>query len=202
MQNVYTQKYKKQSGVTLLELIVFIVVVSLALAGSLEVLNVSSKASLNPMLNKQALAIAESLLTEIEQQPFTYCDPDDANASTATSALSCANSQDKGGAALTLPTPTSETRYSATNPFDNVADYGGFTMPDSNCAGICNPGDTSPIPNLSGYAASVNITRVGGVAPFAGFASDAVLKVVVKVTGPANTTVQLTSYKVRYAPTL
>ncbi|HEY3300014.1 MAG TPA: prepilin-type N-terminal cleavage/methylation domain-containing protein [Methylophilaceae bacterium] len=194
---------KSQVGVTLVELIVFIVIISVALVGVLKTLEVANRGSVDPMLSKQALAIAESLLTEIEQQPFTFCDPDDLNATTATSAASCANSQDKGGAALTTPTPATESRYSATNPFDNVADYGGFYMPDASCAGICNPGSTTPIPNLTGYSASVTITRVGNAAPFTAIpTADAALKITVQVTGPANTTVSLSGYRVRYAPTL
>lgn len=192
-----------QTGVTLIELIVFIVIISVALVGVLKTLEIANRGSVDPMLHKQALAIAESLLSEIEQQPFTFCDPDDANAATATSAASCTNSQDKGGAALTSPTPVTESRYSATNPFDNVADYGGFTMPDANCAGICNPGSTTPIASLMGYSASVTITRVGNAAPFTAIPSaDAALKITVQVTGPANTTVSLSGYRVRYAPTL
>lgn len=198
---------KAQSGVTLIELIVFIVIVSAALAGVLKVLEITSKGSVDPLIQKQALAIAESLLIEIEQQPFTYCDPSsDVNASTATSTAGCAGtSQDNGGGVLG-PIPSSESRYSNTNPFDNVADYNGFTMPDANCGGICNPGGngtgTVIDSNLSGYTASVTITRVGGTGSFGTFSTDAVLKITVDVTGPANTTVQLSGYKVRYAPTI
>ena len=57
--------------------------------------------SLNPMIRKQMTAVAESLLLEILRQPFTYCDPDDPAAISATSTAGCtggaANSQDKGG---------------------------------------------------------------------------------------------------------
>jgi len=189
-----------QHGVTLIELIVFMVIVSTCVAGVLKVLEVTTRASADPLISKQALAIAESLLLEVEQQAFTYCDPDDANAATASSAASCSNSQDKGGAALTSATPGSESRYSSTNPFDNVADYGGFTMPGAGCSGICNPGDNTPIAGLTGYQASVTITRVGASAPFAGFPLDAVLKIAVQVTAPGNTQVNLTGYRFRYAP--
>ncbi len=195
----------KQRGVTLVELIVFIVIVSTALVGVLKILEVTNRGSVDPMLSKQALSIAESLLIEIEQQPFTYCDPDDTAAATASSESACTNGQNNSGGALG-PTPSAENRYSNTNPFDNVADYNGFTMPDANCAGICNAGgngsgtviDTS----LTGYSASVAITRVGGSALFPSIASDAALKITVTVTGPANTTVSLIGYKVRYAPNI
>jgi MSHA pilin protein MshD len=192
----------RQRGVTLVELIVFIVIVSIALAGVLKTLEIANRDSVNPLVQKQALAIAESLLLEIEQQPFTFCDPDEIAAATASSAAACSNSQDRGGAALTAPTPSNESRYNTTNPFDNVADYGGFTMPGAGCAGICKPGDSTAINGLSAYRASVTIERAGGAGAFAGVSNDAALKIVVTVTGPANTTVSLTGYRVRYAPNI
>ncbi len=192
----------KQLGVTLIELVVFMVIVSVALVGVFKVLEITNKGSADPLVRKQALSIAESLLLEVEQQPFTYCDPDDASVSTATSEADCTNSQDKGGAALTSPTPASESRYSSTDPFDNVADYGGFTMPGGGCTGICSPGDTTPLAGLDSYAATVSVTRAGAAAPFASLALDEVLKISVRVTGPANTDVTLTGYRVRYAPTI
>lgn len=192
----------QQKGVTLVELVVFIVIVSVALVGVLKVLDITNRGSADPLVRKQALSIAESLMLEIEQQPFTFCDLDDANVSTATSAADCSNSQDKSGAALTSPTPNSESRYSNTDPFDNVADYGGFTMPGGGCTGICSTGDNTPLSGLNGYAATVTISRTGATAPYASFALDTVLKISVRVTGPANTDVTLTGYRVRYAPNI
>jgi MSHA pilin protein MshD len=204
-------KKNKQLGVTLVELIVFIVIVSVAVVGVLKTLEMTNRASVDPMITKQALAIADSLLSEVEQQPFTYCDPDDANVSTATSTADCtggaANSQDKNNGTLG-PTPSTESRFLNTDPFDNVADYNGFTMSDSNssCAGICNPGGSGTgtviDSNLKGYTATVAISRAGASAPFAALPLDAVLKIVVSVTGPANTNVKVTGYKVRYAPNI
>ena len=62
-----------QRGISLIELIMFIVIVSVALAGILLVMNVTTKGSADPLVHKQALAIAESLLEEVELMPFTYC---------------------------------------------------------------------------------------------------------------------------------
>ena len=60
----------KQRGISLIELIMFIVIVSVALAGILLVMNTVTRGSANPLLHKQALAAAESLLEEIELQDF------------------------------------------------------------------------------------------------------------------------------------
>jgi len=195
-----TPKQSKQQGVTLIELIVFIVIVSVAIAGVLKALQAANRDSADPLIRKQALSIAESLLLEVQQQPLTFCDPDDANAATATSTSGCTISQDRGGAALTAPSPNTESRYSLTNPLDNVADYGGFVMPGGGCAGICLPGDSTPLAGLTGYSAHIAVTRAGGAVPFTGFPAEAVLRITVTVTGPANTQVALTAYRTRFSP--
>ena len=186
----------RQRGISLIELIIFIVIVSVALAGVLLVLSTAVKGSADPINRKQALAIAESLLTEIEQQPFTYCDLQDANVETATSTTACAlasNAQDNGGASLG-PVPNTETRYSASNPFDNVADYAGFSEN--------NIRDITQSYAMTGYNASVAITRVGNAAPFAVITDpSAVLKISVTVTS-GNESVTLTGYRFRYAPNI
>ena len=66
---MYTSK--PQHGISLIELILFIVIVSAALAGLLMVMNVNTKSSVDPLIRKQASAIAESLLEEIELQDFS-----------------------------------------------------------------------------------------------------------------------------------
>ena len=59
-----------QRGFTLIELVIFIVVVSIGMAGILGVMNTTVKSSADPMVRKQALAIAESLLEEIVQKEY------------------------------------------------------------------------------------------------------------------------------------
>ncbi|NCP53614.1 MAG: pilus assembly protein MshD [Comamonadaceae bacterium CG_4_9_14_0_8_um_filter_60_18] len=68
----------RQRGFTLIELIIFIVVVSAGLAGILSVMNTTVKSSADPMIRKQSIAIAESVLEEIMLQ--NYNDPDGTNA--------------------------------------------------------------------------------------------------------------------------
>lgn len=191
--------WHRQRGFSLVEMVVFIVIVTTAIAGVIGALAYTTRHGVDPLVRKQAIAIAESLMQEIQQMPFTYCDPDDANASTATDYSSCTQPQN---ASLSGPTPSSESRYSATDPFDNVADYGGFSMPGGGCSGICSIGNTAAIAGLNGYTANVAITQVGGSGVFAGMPDSAVLQIVVTVTGPAETTIRLTGFKVRYAPQL
>ncbi len=179
-----------QAGLTLVELIVFIVVVGVGLAGIMVTYSTVVRGSADPLARKQALAIAESLLLEIEQQAFTWCDPQDANVLTATSAAACAvaanNQNNLGGA-----TPNTESRGNSANPFDNVADYSGLAnVPASDILG----GNA-----VAGYVVNVVITRAGGVAPFAAFPADAVLRIAVTVSGHGET-VTLAGYRTRHAP--
>jgi len=67
----------RHAGFTLIELIIFIVVVSAGLAGILSVMNTSVKSSADPMVRKQAIALAESVLEEVLQK--AYADPDGTN---------------------------------------------------------------------------------------------------------------------------
>lgn len=59
-----------QRGASLIELIMFIVIVSAALAGILLVLNQATRGSVDPLLRKQSIAAAYSLLDEVELQSF------------------------------------------------------------------------------------------------------------------------------------
>src|SRR6478735_7116648 len=68
-----------QAGMSLIEVVVFIVVLGLALAGVMILYSQATRASADPLVRKQALAIASSLLEEIELRAFTLCDPDDPN---------------------------------------------------------------------------------------------------------------------------
>ncbi|MDD2932371.1 MAG: pilus assembly protein MshD [Methylotenera sp.] len=65
---------KLQVGFTLIELVIFIVIVSVAVVGILSVMNTVVKSSADPMVRKQAAALADSILEEILLKP--YCDPD------------------------------------------------------------------------------------------------------------------------------
>ncbi|SHJ78991.1 MSHA pilin protein MshD [Malonomonas rubra DSM 5091] len=64
-----------QSGVTLIELIVAMIVISIAVGGVLLVMNYTTLHSADPVLRHQAIAIAEAYMEEITLK--NYRDPDD-----------------------------------------------------------------------------------------------------------------------------
>jgi MSHA pilin protein MshD len=61
-----------QRGSTLIELLFFIVVVSIGVVGILSVMNTTVRFSAEPMARKQAMVLAESILEEIVQKDYAY----------------------------------------------------------------------------------------------------------------------------------
>jgi len=138
-----------QSGVTLIELIISMIVISVALGGVLVVMNYSTLHSADPMLRHQAIAIAEAYMEEVSLK--NYRDPDDGNL--------C---------------PAAE---SSRDQFDNVCDYsslpdtvvrdqtgsaigplGGYRVSVS----VSNPEITYGSPAVNGLRIDVTITDPAG----------------------------------------
>jgi MSHA pilin protein MshD len=192
--NTQAARFRHVEGVSLIELILFIVIVGVAVAGVLATFRLSVQKSADPLVRKQAIAIAESLLEEVQLMPFTFCDPDDANARAATGAF-----VGPGGCAATveaLGPEGAETRYATGGQqFDNVNDYHGYNNAAEVPTGIKDISGAS-VASLAGYNASITITpaALGTIA-----ATDS-LRIAVTVTGPGNTTVTLEGYRTRYAP--
>ena len=180
-----------QRGATLIEAILFIVIVGVAVGTVLAVFVGTSRQSGEPMIRKQALAIAESLLEEVRLMPFTFCDPDDANLVTATGAFIGPT-----GCATTLEGPGTEggeARGAVLTPLDNVSDYAGLVLATaSDITGTAYPG----------YSATIVLAALAlGAGPNAVPAGESWL-ITVNVTGPAGIAVQIEGIRTRHAPNL
>jgi MSHA pilin protein MshD len=193
----------RQRGVTLIELVMFILVVGVGVAGILLVYTNTVRYSADPVIRKQMLAVAEAMLEESALMPFTYCDPDDANAAAAGAALvgagNCASTVEAIGP------EAGEARYTPANPFDNVNDYAGFDTTTALPSGIADIAGTV-IGSLTGYSATLTAAAqalgpAGSViAATDGNGASQVLLVTVTVTAPGGDSVSLSGYRTRYAP--
>src|SRR4051812_9224102 len=143
---------RREHGMSLIEVAVFIVVVGIALAGIVALYSQLTRASVDPMVRKQALAIASSLLEEIELRAFTFCDPDDAAVYTAANSGGCTTPEIVG-------TEGGETRYGPTS-FDNVSDYHNFKMGTGQVDPNIRTLDNTVLPGLSSYSVEVSITTI------------------------------------------
>lgn len=173
-------------GLTLIELLIFIVVVGVAATAILAVMGSLTRQSAALLPEKQAQAVAAGLLDEILAQPYTFCDPDAPNAATATAATAaaCGGPPESG-----LGPEAGETRGGAT-PFDNVNDYNGY-------AGAVGFPDGSAVAGLPGYTVQVQVQGAGAIA---GVPAAQTLRVIVTVSGPTGQLARQEGVRIRYAP--
>ncbi|MFN2645420.1 MAG: prepilin-type N-terminal cleavage/methylation domain-containing protein [Burkholderiales bacterium] len=178
-------------GFSLIEAVIFIVVMGIGFASILALYSNATRASVDPVVRKQALALASSILEEIELRGFTFCDPDDTAVFTAANEAGCTTVEGVGReGAESLATRST---------LDNVSDYHGLSMAGTGIVNMAGA-SVSPSGGLNGYAVSVAIANIAAnELPAVGDVHDA-LRITVTATGPAGVSVALQGYRVRYAP--
>jgi MSHA pilin protein MshD len=195
-----TRRPRRQAGVTLIELIMFIVIVAVALAGVIGVMNLVTSRSADPLRHKQALMIAEGLIEEVRLASFTWCDPTSPNAGEATGAAACNRPEAFGN--------EGEPGAVFVRPFDNVNDYvpaPGALVRAFDINGVLSDAAGRRI-DVVGYTARVSIvpenlhTIVALPAAQATNADAEVLRIRVVVDYGAPDPVVLDAYRTRYAP--
>lgn len=147
----------RQRGFTLIEVILFIVIVGVGVAGVLSVFNRSVSASADPMVRKQTLAIAESMLEEIMLKEFA--DPDGSNAG-ETGRSNWDNVADYNGYATTT----------------GIVDPQGAAMPGLNSYNVqsvvvaaATAADNANLVTAGALKVTVNITGPQGVITLVGY---------------------------------
>lgn len=194
---MYSSRMRRraQSGLTLIEMIMFIMIVGVALAGIIGVLNLTTKASADPLRRKQALMIAEGLLEEVQHARFTYCDP---------TADLAGDESVTGSPACDVPEAWGP-EGKVSRPYDNINDYvsaanlaaSPFNGADGGLADA--NGDSMKV---DGYSATVTVRpeSIGGIAVASATSADVdVLRIRVEVRYDGETLV-LDGYRTRYAP--
>lgn len=180
-----------ERGLTLVELLIFIVILGVAATAMLAVFGSLTRNSASLLPDKQAQAIAAGILEEVLAQPFTFCDPDDPAAPTALAPGDCAEPESA------MAAETDEARNGAT-PFDNVNDYNGPQLPVS----IPNQPpatDVALLADLPGYTYEVNVIATNAL-PNVGVTPDDALLVTVTVRLNTAVAAQLQGVRIRYAP--
>jgi MSHA pilin protein MshD len=185
---------RRQRGFSLIEVVVFIVVLGIAFVGMLVLYNRVTSASVDPMVRKQALAIASSLLEEIELHAYTFCETSDPNVYTAPNLAGCTTGEAK---------VLGENRYGPLR-FDNVKDYDGFCMGP----GLPACSDTvittaagATVAGLESYRVDVAIVQIAASELGADVPATDALRITVTATHqPTGITTKLQGYRVRYAP--
>ena len=167
---------RQSAGFTLVELIVFIVVVSIGVLGILSLFNVTVRGSGNPLLVKQALAIAESVMEEVQGKDFD-------NTSHVSSDF----------------VPSNPPTVSERQNFDNVDDFNNYgaasLSPTVLRTGIYDISGNA-IPLLASFRLLVTVAHPASA--FGGITVDKIWIISVQVTDPGNQTYTLTGYRINY----
>ena len=162
-----TRRY--QLGVSLIEAVLFIVIVSVALVVVLKAFDIANQGSADPVLRRQALAIAQSLLDEISAKPF---------GSAAT---------DVTADGYTAGPLNSATRANA----DDIDDYDGYDQ-----TGITTL-NNAPLTGLESYQVHVDVDPITagelGSVPVAN-----AYRITVTVTDPSGAQLLLAGYRANY----
>lgn len=163
--------HRGEAGFTLIELIVFILIVSVAVVGILVVMSVTVKSSSDPVIRKQSLAMAEAILDEVLSREFA---------------------NPVGGYSETAPATC------ANRPlYDDVDDYSCFdgTTDSKKIHGDSTLGSTS-IPALAAYRATVMVDATAA-AVVGAIPVGQIKKITVTVTGGSES-IQLSGYRTNY----
>src|SRR6476661_7622022 len=155
IRNLKVRKRNHQ-GLTLVELVLFIVVLSIAVIGVLKVMTLTTARSADPIVQKQALAVAEALLEEVMLMPFTINDPDGMALTPPVIVL-----ETPGPEPAYAAQTQAETRGSNVAPFDNVNDYDNLTI----AGGGVGLGNGAGVAVPLGYSANVVVTSENGFGP-------------------------------------
>jgi MSHA pilin protein MshD len=115
-----------QAGFTLVELVIFIVIVSVGVAGILLVMNTVVTSSADPMVRKQALALAESILEEVLQKE--YADPDGTSGETTRATFDDVDDYNGKSNSTFTDLPAALSSYLITIVVDAPASLNGVTM--------------------------------------------------------------------------
>jgi len=184
-----------QRGFTLIELTVFIVIVSVAVLGVLRVISFTTANSADPQLRKQALVLAESMLEEVQLARYTFCNPiQDPGVETAANVGEC-----------TVPQTFPTNRESLKRPYYNVTDYvSAFNTP------LEYKKDAADIDFPAGYKVTVAVAPEAALGPAGAQIAPAAatpanlnaLRITVAVTYGGNQAITLVGYRTRYAPNL
>ena len=166
----YYKAYAKDTaGFSLVEAIVFIIIVSVALAGVLSVMTFTTRHSADPLVRKQAIAIAESLIEEIAAQNFNKLPTDFAG-----------------------PYTQANRKY-----FDNVSDYNNYTRPPG-IYYADNSSAISGLSGYSITTVTVAPADLGPAANLIPVALDKARLITVTVTGPDGIPLTLSAYRTAY----
>jgi MSHA pilin protein MshD len=174
---------RRLAGFTLVEVIIFIVIVSIGLLGVLSAFNLGAAKSADPMIASQVLRIAEATMQEVLQKQYQNdaTDPDNTSAT-----LGCTVN-------TTTPKCTANTPAERAS-YNDVDDYNGFSQ-----TGIKQLDGVTAVTGLESYTVTIGIDKsvAATLGSLTGGVPNQVKRITVTVTN-GNQSTTLTGYRSNY----
>ena len=196
----------KVNGVTLIEMVIFIAIVSVALAGTLVAFINTGKHSADPLIKIRTIELGQSFLEEILLKKY------DENSPVAGGCVDYTSGRCSSGTnGETTLQADSETRLT----FDDVDDYHNLeycgdntAAGDSSCTGSCssllNESGIDIADKYIGYSVCVQVSFAGNelnsVSPGTGLtvSTNDAKRIDVIITDPLNSSMTFTTYKLNF----
>ncbi len=170
---------KQQSGFTLIETIIVIVMVGAMMAGMASLFMTNVGNSHRPFLRERALAVANAFMDEISRKRWNECSLIGGGALNTAAGL-CPDG------ITAIPAIGSDGEARAT--FDDIDDYHGLNQsPPQDSAG-------SNMPGYAGFTVNVTVTQPGGA--WNTISAADVRLITVSVTSSSNETITVSTYRV------
>ncbi|MCH8550812.1 MAG: prepilin-type N-terminal cleavage/methylation domain-containing protein [Natronospirillum sp.] len=175
---------RTQSGVSLIELIIAIVVLGIAVVGVLTALGRTTLLQVDPLIRAQSLALAESFMDEVTGKPFYNPDADPRFDDGASPPIDpCAD----------MPELSDLSGSNRLDLLNSACAYNGYNA-DTHEGGVMAP-DGTIIPGLGAYNVRIEIGNSGLETPFSSAPANCILRITVTVDDATGTPTRLQAYR-------
>lgn len=200
-----------QKGISLIELVIFIVIMSVALTGITLIYINTTKYSADPMVRIRSIELAQSTLEEILLKAYDENTPVGGGCVPFSTGSSRCLTGTEGTIALGLNGAESRSTFNDVDDYHNLAYCGTGGTADASCTTACIPMVDESGNNIaaqySGFAVCIRVSFAGGAgseisnaAP--GAATDVLLndakRIDVIATDPLNSRIRLSAYRLNF----
>jgi MSHA pilin protein MshD len=168
----------RQRGFSLVELVLFIIIVGIAIGGMASLYANATMHSHEPFLRQRALAVANAYMDEILRKRWNAAAP--LGGVCVNTGASCPT----GPVAIAIGNDGQNR-----NGFDDIDDYNGLAEVPTDAQG-------NPMPGYAGFNVNVTVAQPG--AAWNGVDARDVRRIDVRVTNPVGEAVTLTSYRLNF----
>lgn len=195
----------KQPGISMIELIVFILVMGIAFVGVMAVFINTQRYSADPMIRIKTVELAQSLMEEILLKAYDERTPLGGGCVDGMASTRCTSGRAASAAFGTDPGELNRGAYDDVDDYHNLAYCGTGGTANAACTAACNPLVDEQGNNIAadypGFGVCIRVTYDGnGINPGAGVAvlNNDAKRIDIFISDPRDTQLSFSAYKVNF----